>query len=140
MQATIVPNWALIKPNQATPGKPEARHDKRVPPCFHVHLGTKIARMDAMADPNARRVDEEIDLETKRLDLALGAELRGLRSKRGLSQDELAKTSGIGKRTLVRIEQGERAMTTTQLYKICRALGIKPSRLIDAVEVEIGID
>lgn len=98
-----------------------------------------MAHMDAMADPTSRRVDDEIDLETERIDRALGAELRGLRNKRGYSQEELAKAAGIGKRTLIRIEAGERSMNVGQLYKICRALGIKPSALTNAAEVELGI-
>ncbi|MEV0031385.1 helix-turn-helix transcriptional regulator [Nocardia sp. NPDC050793] len=80
------------------------------------------------------------DAEAKRIDIALGAELRGLRSKRGLSQDELAKASGISKRTIVRLESGERPMGMDQLYKLCRALRIKPSQLINAVEAEVGIE
>jgi len=95
--------------------------------------------MDAMADPTPKRVDEDTALEIERINRALGAELRGLRNKRGLSQDELAKAAKIGKRTLVRIEQGERSMSVGQLYQICRALGIKPSKLTDAAEVELGI-
>lgn len=98
-----------------------------------------MARMDAMADPTPTRVDEDTALELERINRALGAELRGLRNKRGLSQDELAKAAGIGKRTLVRIEQGERSMNVGQLYQVCRALGIKPSVLTKAAEVELGI-
>lgn len=77
--------------------------------------------------------------QAQEIDKALGAEVRGIRSKRGMTQDDLAKAAGIGKRTLVRIEQGERPMDMRQLYQICLALRIKPSTLINAMESEVGI-
>lgn len=97
-----------------------------------------MVHMDAQADPNTKRVDNTAE-EAKVIDRALGAELRGLRSKRGLSQDQLAERSGIGKRTIIRLESGERPMSMDQLYKICRALDVRPSVLLNAMENEIGI-
>ena len=75
----------------------------------------------------------------RRLNAALGAEVRGFRNKRGMSQDALAEASGIGKRTLVRIEKGERPVDMDQLYDLCRALNVRPSVLIRAAEEESGI-
>lgn len=95
-----------------------------------------MTRMDTNADPDGVDTNERLD----ELDVALGAELRGLRSKRGLSQRELAQRTGISERTIIRVESGERAMNIRQLYALCRALGIKPSRLINAVEIEVGIE
>lgn len=96
--------------------------------------------MDAQADPNAKRIDEDTDLESRRMDVALGAELRGLRSKRGLTQDQLAAVTGLSKRTIVRIEGGVRPMSIDQLFKIAQALKVKPSVLVDAAEAELGIE
>ncbi len=77
--------------------------------------------------------------EAQEIDKALGAEVRGLRAKRGMTLDDLARAAKIGKRTLIRIEQGERPMNMQQLYKVCRALRVKPSTILNAMESEIGI-
>jgi transcriptional regulator with XRE-family HTH domain len=82
---------------------------------------------------------DDISQEAQEIDKALGAEVRGIRNKRGMTQTDLAKAAGIGKRTLIRIELGERPMDMRQLYQICRALRVKPSTIIDAMESEIGI-
>lgn len=79
------------------------------------------------------------ELETSAIDIALGAELRGLRAKRSLSQEQLAQMAGMNKKTVQRLEAGARPMDIAQLYQLCRALGVKPSTLIDAMEKEIGI-
>lgn len=55
---------------------------------------------------------------------AFAAQLRAERAAAGMSQDDLAKASGIGKHTILRIENGQRVMDTAQLGDICRALGI----------------
>lgn len=107
------------------------------------HVGRSVPRMDhmdAMADPGTDRVDDNGGRETDKIDRALGAELRGWRNKRGKSQEELASIANMDKKTVGRLERGERPMTMTQLYKLCQALDVKPSQLIDAVEREIGID
>ena len=55
---------------------------------------------------------------------AFAAQLRAERAAQGLTQDELSKRSGIGKQTILRIENGQRVMDTAQLGDLCRALGI----------------
>jgi transcriptional regulator with XRE-family HTH domain len=56
--------------------------------------------------------------------MAFAAQLRAERGAAKLSQAELAKMSGIGHSTLVRLENGTRVMDTAQLGALCRALGI----------------
>ena len=91
--------------------------------------------MDAHAVPS-----DIIDAdEEHRLAVAIGDELRGIRNKRRISQDELAESSGVSKRQIVRIESGEAGPRLGQIYRLCRALGVLPSDVIDAAEVEIGI-
>lgn len=96
-----------------------------------------MARMDSQGAAATEADDTHEDAQE--IDRALGAEVRGLRNKRGMTLDDLAKAAGIGKRTLIRIEQGERPMNMQQLYKVCKALRVKPSTIINAMESEIGI-
>ena len=55
---------------------------------------------------------------------AFAAQLRAERAVANMSQDELAKRTGISKSTILRLEAGTRVMDTAQLGAICRALGI----------------
>jgi len=61
---------------------------------------------------------------------AVGANLRRLRSKRGLSLERLARHSGVSRAMLSQIELGQSAPTITTLWKIARALGVTFSALI----------
>lgn len=91
-------------------------------------------------DHNRSATGDIIDAEEeRRLAVALGGELRGIRGKRRLTQDQLAELTGIGKRTLVRIEVGDAPVRLEQIYRLCKALGVLPSTVIDAAEKEINI-
>ncbi|MEU4310963.1 helix-turn-helix transcriptional regulator [Nocardia sp. NPDC024068] len=90
--------------------------------------------MDATPAEPERATGEEA-----RLDTALGAEVRAIRARRGWSQEVLAEKTGYNKKTIARLERGERAMTIAQMYKICRAFDIRPSDLLGAAEKEAGI-
>jgi transcriptional regulator with XRE-family HTH domain len=61
---------------------------------------------------------------------AVGANLRRLRSKRGLSLERLARSSGVSRAMLSQIELGQSAPTITTLWKIARTLGVTFSALI----------
>jgi transcriptional regulator with XRE-family HTH domain len=61
---------------------------------------------------------------------AVGANLRRLRSKRGLSLDRLAQRSGVSRAMLSQVELGKSAPTINLLWKIARALGVTFSALI----------
>jgi transcriptional regulator with XRE-family HTH domain len=56
--------------------------------------------------------------------MAFAAQLRAERAAANMSQDDLAKATGISKPTIARIELGQRVMDTAQLGAICRALGL----------------
>lgn len=56
--------------------------------------------------------------------LAFAAQLRAERAAANMSQDDLARATGISKPTIARIELGQRVMDTAQLGAICRALGL----------------
>lgn len=55
---------------------------------------------------------------------AVAENVRGLRLARGLSLNELAAISKVGKATLSRIEQGEANPTVETLYALADALGV----------------
>lgn len=61
---------------------------------------------------------------------AVGANLRRLRIKRGLSLERLARHSGVSRAMLSQIELGQSAPTITTLWKIARSLGVTFSALI----------
>jgi transcriptional regulator with XRE-family HTH domain len=61
---------------------------------------------------------------------AVGANLRRLRSKRGLSLERLAQRSGVSRAMLSQIELGRSAPTINLLWKISRALDVTFSALI----------
>lgn len=64
------------------------------------------------------------------------------RGRLGLSQKQLAEKAGIGFRTLVTYEAGERFPQSAQLYKLARALGVSTEYLKDdnIDDPEYGLD
>jgi transcriptional regulator with XRE-family HTH domain len=60
----------------------------------------------------------------------LGASLRRLRTKRGLSLERFAKESGVSRAMLSQIELGQSAPTINVMWRICNALGVPFSALI----------
>jgi transcriptional regulator with XRE-family HTH domain len=55
--------------------------------------------------------------------------LREWRLRRLLTQEDLAKKSGLGVNTIIRIEQGQGARIST-LRKLADALGVTPDQLL----------
>lgn len=97
-----------------------------------------MVRMDTTGTGSDHE-SEDIDAETERINKAVGGELRALRSRRHWNQAELADAVGVDKKTIGRLERGERSMTIGQMYRICKVFGIKPSQLVGSVEGEVGI-
>lgn len=64
----------------------------------------------------------------------IGGRVRDLREEADLTQDALARTAGIGRVTLVRLENGEQSPRFKTLNAVARALGRNVQDLI--VEVE----
>ncbi len=60
----------------------------------------------------------------------VGANLRRLRTKRGLSLERLSRASGVSRGMLGQIELGQSTPTINVLWKIARALGVAFSALI----------
>jgi transcriptional regulator with XRE-family HTH domain len=62
-----------------------------------------------------------------------GQRVRALRTKKGISQEELAERCGVHRTYMGRIERGETNITLTNIHKIARGLGVLPASLIDEV-------
>src|SRR5580693_888365 len=75
---------------------------------------------------------EEVASSVESADLApaVGANLRRLRTKRGLSLERLAKASGVSRAMLGQVELGQSTPTINVLWKIARALDVPFSALI----------
>lgn len=73
--------------------------------------------------------DEGLD-DAQRLARTVGANLRALRSRRGLSLERLSRACGVSRAMLGQIELGKSAPTITVLWKIARALDVTFSALI----------
>jgi transcriptional regulator with XRE-family HTH domain len=63
--------------------------------------------------------------------LTVGQKLRLKRIRRGLSQTELARRTGIAQANLSNIENGKQDITVSTFLQICLALGVKPSSVLD---------
>jgi transcriptional regulator with XRE-family HTH domain len=71
------------------------------------------------------------------LDQAVGNELRGLRAKRQMSREELSHRSGIGFKTIQRIEAGERSPSLRELDQLCGVLGVTPREFISGALADL---
>lgn len=72
-------------------------------------------------DENEREARKE--REARELDRKLGKAVKVRRAMREWSQEDLAAATGIGKRTLVRLEAGD-TMKITQVDRIAQAFGL----------------
>ena len=87
-------------------------------------------------------------MERKRsIPLPLGRALRSLaenigtwRKLRGLTQAQLADRSDVSRSTLVRLEQGDGGVSTENLLRVLRGLGILENieRALDPYESDVG--
>jgi transcriptional regulator with XRE-family HTH domain len=71
---------------------------------------------------------------------SLGEEIVTWRKLRGLTQVQLADRSGASRNTLNRLERGDGGISTENLFRILRALGILDNlaRALDPYESDIG--
>lgn len=68
------------------------------------------------------------------VDRLIAQRLKGLRTERGWSLDELARRSKVSRATLSRLENAETSPTASVLGKLCAAHGLTMSRLMRMVE------
>jgi transcriptional regulator with XRE-family HTH domain len=90
----------------------------------------KAARTDEAAPAAASA--PAASQESTDLAPVVGANLRRLRTRRGLSLERLAQISGVSRAMLGQIELGQSAPTINVLWKIARALEVTFSALISA--------
>lgn len=90
---------------------------------YNGQLSTKTNEMSENAEK--WEVPEPSDLTP-----VVGANLRRLRVKRGLSLERLARASGVSRAMLGQIELGKSTPTINVVWKIARALGLPFSALI----------
>jgi len=65
-----------------------------------------------------------------------GRVIRGLRKKKGLSQEVLSGFAGIERSHLAMIETGKKSANVETLWRIADALGLRMSQLMALVEAE----
>jgi transcriptional regulator with XRE-family HTH domain len=68
----------------------------------------------------------------------LGKELRKARLAAGLTQEELAHRTRIDRSYISELEHDHKNPTVNRLFRLCKALGIKPSVLIARAEKSLG--
>jgi transcriptional regulator with XRE-family HTH domain len=61
---------------------------------------------------------------------SFGRRLQALRVHRGLSQEELARASGLGAAEVRRVERGQRDLSVIALADLAKALDIRPADLM----------
>jgi len=72
------------------------------------------------------------------LDGRIGARIRELRAKRGMTLDDLARAAGVSRAMLSRIERGESSPTAQLLGKVCGGLGITLSVLFAEAQAPVS--
>ena len=79
--------------------------------------------------PNASRNRRSASL------LALGAAIRDLRSRKGLSQEELALRAEVDRSYMGRVERGDNNVAVLTLARIAKALGVSLAKLMAAARL-----
>ncbi|MGB5597025.1 MAG: helix-turn-helix transcriptional regulator [Crocosphaera sp.] len=64
----------------------------------------------------------------------LGNNIKQLRTKLELSQEQLAEKAGLHRTYIGAVERGERNVSLDNILAIARALGVSASNLLDSVE------
>lgn len=65
--------------------------------------------------------------------MLFGAAVRRAREQRSIAQGVVADTAGISLTYLSLLERGENTPTLSVVFRICDALGVSPSELLDEV-------
>ena len=71
------------------------------------------------------------------VELALGREIKKVREALQKSQEALAFEAGIHRTYVSMIERGKKSPTLAVIVRLANALNVKPSELLQRVEVEI---
>lgn len=71
----------------------------------------------------------------ERLDKIVGKVLREIRQEKGLTATRVAKDSGLSRRFLEYVETGTKSLSVRTLFRLCEALGVRPSKMIQRIEL-----
>ena len=94
-------------------------------------MSAKRTRPPSVGRPALRSVpDESNEPQSGALTQTVGHNLRRLRTRRGLSLERLAQSSGVSRSMLGQIELGQSAPTINVLWKIAQALDVPFSALL----------
>ena len=63
---------------------------------------------------------------------AFGEQVRLIRTKKQMTQEELSQSTGLAIRFLQDIEAGNKQASTTTVFRIADGLGASPGQLLDA--------
>jgi transcriptional regulator with XRE-family HTH domain len=64
-----------------------------------------------------------------------GTVLRGVRTARGFTQEQLASISGLHRTEISLLERGERKPLLETIVALCRGLGVTPAELLHEVKI-----
>lgn len=83
---------------------------------------------------------QKLPLPVRRALRSLGEDIVTWRKLRGLTQAQLADRSNVSRGTLIRLEKGDRGVSTENLLRVLRGLGILEnlSSALDPYESDIG--
>jgi len=65
------------------------------------------------------------------IQVKFGQKIKEIRNQKGFSQEVLASKSGLHRTYISDIERGDRNVSIKNIEKIAKALGIKPSELLN---------
>ncbi len=66
-----------------------------------------------------------------------GEELKKARVQAGLTQEQLAFKTGLHRTYISLLERNKNSLTVPTLFKVCKALGIRPSTLVARMEKRV---
>ncbi|WP_031311791.1 helix-turn-helix domain-containing protein [Alkalihalophilus marmarensis] len=66
----------------------------------------------------------------------IGKNIKGLRTEKRISQEDLAGYANADRSYISLIERGKNEPSVSKLFAICKGLGIKPSMFINLIETE----
>jgi len=70
--------------------------------------------------------------------IAFGLVLRQLREQSGDSQDSFAHRTGYHRNYVGQLERGEKSPSLNALFNLSKAVGLRPSQVLELVERRLG--